>query len=89
MLLVALVAVVAAILLGYILYQRSHTRDIDRADPQAQQEIRVLDDEKAQAQAILNQPPNRDIADQSEFLNELVRAQGAVVDAYVHRDGTD
>ncbi len=30
-----------------------------------------LDAEKAQAQAILNQPQNREVADQSQFLNNL------------------
>ena len=37
----------------------------------AQQEIASLDAEKAQALAILNQPQNRDVADQSQFLNDL------------------
>ena len=34
-------------------------------------EIDGLNQEEAQARAILNKPANRDIADQSEFLNEL------------------
>ena len=38
---------------------------------QAKQELSELNNEKAQAQAILNKPANRGIADQSEFLNEL------------------
>ncbi len=69
--LVVLMAVVAAILLGYIFYQRSHTRDIDAKITKARQELSELNNEKAQAQAILNKPANRGIADQSEFLNEL------------------
>lgn len=69
--LVALMGVVAAILVGYILYQRSHTRDIDGKVAKAKQELSELSNEKAQAQAILNKPANRGIADQSEFLNEL------------------
>ncbi len=69
--LVALLAIVAALLVGYILYQRSHTRDIDARIAQARQELAELNNEKAQAQAILNKPANRGIADQSEFLNEL------------------
>ncbi len=69
--LVALMAVIAAILVGYILYQRSHTRAIDAKITKAQQELSELNNEKAQAQAILNKPANRGIADQSEFLNEL------------------
>ncbi len=39
--------------------------------PQTRQEIASLDDERAQAQTILNQPQNRDVADQSAFLNNL------------------
>jgi type IV pilus assembly protein PilN len=69
--LVALLAIVAALLVGYILYQRSHTRDIDARIAQAKQELAELNSEKAQAEAILNKPANRGIADQSEFLNEL------------------
>lgn len=69
--LIFLMAVVAAVLVGYILYQRSHTRDIDAKIAKARQELNELSDEKAQAQAILNKPANRGIADQSEFLNEL------------------
>lgn len=69
--LVVLLAVVAALLVGYILYQRSHTRDIDAKITKAQQELSELSNEKAQAQALLNKPANRGIADQSEFLNEL------------------
>ena len=70
MLLAALV-LITAVLLGYILHQRGETRDVDRQIAQAKQEITALDREKAQAQAILNQPQNRDVADQSAFLNSL------------------
>jgi type IV pilus assembly protein PilN len=69
--LIVLMALVAAVLLGYILYQRSHTRDIDAKIAQAKQELSELNREKAQAQATLNKPANRGIADQSQFLNEL------------------
>jgi type IV pilus assembly protein PilN len=58
-------------LVGYILYQRSHTRDINEKIAAVKQEIAGLDAEKAQAQAILNQPQNREVADQSQFLNQL------------------
>src|SRR6516165_9220509 len=58
-------------LLGYILYQRSQTRDVDQKIAAARQEIAGLDDEKAKALAMLNQPQNRDVADQSQFLNNL------------------
>ena len=70
-LLVAGLAVLTVGLLGYILYQRSHTRDIDRQITAARQEIAGLDAEKAKAQATLNQPQNRLIADQSQFLNNM------------------
>lgn len=69
--LVVIMALVAAVLVGYILYQRSHTRNIDAKIAKAKQELSELNNEKAQAQAILNKPANRGIADQSEFLNEL------------------
>src|SRR5271165_4135222 len=68
--LVAALAVLTVGLLGYILYQRSNTRDIDQKIAAAKQEIASLDAEKAQAQALLNQPQNRDVADQSQFLNQ-------------------
>ena len=58
-------------LLGYILYQRSETRDVNQKIAAARQEMAALDDEKAKALAMLNQPQNRDVADQSQFLNNL------------------
>jgi type IV pilus assembly protein PilN len=64
-------AVLTVGLLGYILYQRSHTRDIDEKIAAVRQELSGLDDEKAKAVAVLNQPQNRDVADQSQFLNNL------------------
>ena len=45
--------------------------DINRQMAEVRREINGLDFEEAQARAILNKPVNRDIADQSEFLNEL------------------
>jgi type IV pilus assembly protein PilN len=68
---VAALAVLTVGLVGYILYQRSHTRDINEKIAVVKQEIAGLDAEKAQAQGILNQPQNRDVADQSQFLNQL------------------
>jgi type IV pilus assembly protein PilN len=70
-LLVGGMALLAILLVAYILYQRSQTHAIDAKIGQARQEITELDNEKVQAQAILNRPANRDIADQSQFLNEL------------------
>jgi type IV pilus assembly protein PilN len=69
--LIVLMAVIAAALVGYIVFQRAQTRDIDSKIRQANQELSTLNNEKSQAQAILNKPANRGIADQSEFLNEL------------------
>jgi type IV pilus assembly protein PilN len=68
---VAALAVLTVGLVGYVLYQRSHTRDINEKIAVVKQEIAGLDAEKAQAQGILNQPQNRDVADQSQFLNQL------------------
>ncbi len=69
--LIAALAAVAVVLVGYIVYQRAHSRTIDRQLAQVQQQIDALDHEESQARAILNKPANREIADQSEFLNEL------------------
>lgn len=70
MLLGALV-VVTAFLVGYILHQRAETRDVDLQIKQTQQEIASLDAERAKALTTLNQPQNREVADQSAFLNNL------------------
>jgi len=70
-LLTAGLAILTLGLLGYILYQRSQTRDVDQKIAAARQEIAGLDEEKAKALAMLNQPQNRDVADQSQFLNDL------------------
>jgi type IV pilus assembly protein PilN len=70
-LLVAALAVLTVALLGYIAYQRSQTRDVDQKIAAARQEISSLDAERVQALSILNQPQNRDVADQSQFLNDL------------------
>jgi len=69
--LVVVLALMAVLLLGYIIYQRVHSRAINQQLSQVKQEISELNQEEAQARAILNRPENRDIADQSEFLNQL------------------
>ena len=69
--LIAALAVVAVALLGYILYQRAHSRGINRQLADVQAQIDSLNHEESQARAILNKPANHVIADQSEFLNEL------------------
>jgi len=68
---VAALGLLGALLVGYIVYQRIHSRDINRQLSQARQEIDGLNREEAQARAILNKPENRDVADQSDFLNQL------------------
>lgn len=68
---VVLLAIVAFALVGYILYQRKNTRDVDGRIRQATHELAELSNEKAQAQAILNKPANRGTVEQSQFLNEL------------------
>ncbi|HVP56442.1 MAG TPA: hypothetical protein VMU45_15730 [Candidatus Eisenbacteria bacterium] len=69
--LLAALAVLTVGLLGFILHQRAQTRDVDQQITAARQEMASLDEEKAKALAILNQPQNRDVADQSQFLNNL------------------
>jgi len=68
---VALLALLAVGLISYIVYQRIHSRGINRQLSEVRQEIDGLNHEEAQARAILNKPENRDVADQSEFLNQL------------------
>jgi type IV pilus assembly protein PilN len=68
---IAALGVLAVLLVGYILYQRAHTRSINRQLAAVQQQIDQLELEETQARAILNKPANREIADQSEFLNDL------------------
>jgi type IV pilus assembly protein PilN len=68
---VAGLALIAVVLGGYIIYQRVHSRTINEQLSQAHREIEGLNQEEAQARAILNRPENRDVADQSGFLNQL------------------
>ena len=63
--------VVAVLLLSYILYQHIHSRGINRQLAQVQLQMYNLENEEAQAHAVLNKPANRVIADQSDFLNQL------------------
>ncbi|MGA2905437.1 MAG: PilN domain-containing protein [Candidatus Korobacteraceae bacterium] len=70
-LLIAGLAVAAVVLLGYILYQRAHSRTINQQLAIVQGQIDGLNREESQARAILNKPANKVIADQSEFLNDL------------------
>ncbi len=69
--LIAGLAVLAIVLVAYILYQRVHSRIINQKLADVQRQMDALNHEEAQARAILNRPANKAIADQSEFLNEL------------------
>jgi type IV pilus assembly protein PilN len=64
-------SVAAVLLLSYILYQHVHSRGINRQLAQVQSQILSLQNEEAQARAILNRPANKVVADQSDFLNQL------------------
>jgi type IV pilus assembly protein PilN len=68
---IAVLSLAAAMLLGYIVYQRAHSRSVNRQLADVQQQIDGLEREEAQARAILNKPANRVVADQAGFLNEL------------------
>ena len=68
---VAALSLLAVLLIGYIVHQRIHSRDINQQLSQVRQEIDSLNQEEAQARATLNKPENRDVADRSQFLNQL------------------
>ena len=68
---VAALGLIAVVLVSYIVHQRIHSRDINRQLSEVRQEINSLNQEEAQARAILNRPENRDVAEQSDFLNHL------------------
>jgi type IV pilus assembly protein PilN len=70
-LLVIALGVLTLGLLGWIIQQSIVSRDVNRQIAEVKRELASLDAEKAQAQAILNKPTNRSVADQSHFLNEL------------------
>jgi len=63
--------ILAVLLLSYIFYQRQHSRSIIRQTAAVRWQMHTLENEEAQARAILNKPANRVIADQSDFLNQL------------------
>lgn len=69
--LIAALGVIFLALGGYIVYQRAHSRIIIRQIAEAQAHIDLLDTEERQARAMLTKPANRQIADQSQFLNDL------------------
>ena len=68
---IAGLSILAALLVGYIVYQRQNTRGINHQLADTRHQIQELGREETQARAILNKPANRVIADQSDFLNQL------------------
>jgi len=68
---VAGLALIAVLLVGYIFDQRIKSRGVNRQLAATRWEINALDREEAQARAILSKPANRAVAEQSEFLNQL------------------
>ena len=85
--LVAALLVLTVGLIGYIVHQRPHTRDVDsRSRPRGRRSA-SLDAEKAQAQAILNQAAESRSRRPVAIPEQPVRPQGAVVDEGLQRDG--
>jgi len=68
---VAALGLIAVLLVGYIVYQRIQSRAINQQLREVGQEINDLNQEEARARAILNKPDNRDVAERSEFFNQL------------------
>jgi type IV pilus assembly protein PilN len=68
---IAGLGVAAILLVGYIIYLRAHTRGINRQMAQVEQQIDQMSQEEGQARALLNKPTNKEIAERSEFLNDL------------------
>jgi hypothetical protein len=65
---------ISAVLLSLLVYKRWHDyRTISKAISVEQNVLRDLDQKQAQDVAILNRPQNRDVREQSDFLNDLIR----------------
>jgi hypothetical protein len=70
---VALLAILSAALLAETVMGFMYARQDVRMSDQIKAEITKRDQERAQAEAFLNQPQNRDIRDRSQFLNDLIQ----------------
>ena len=70
--LVLALAVITALLLGLVVRSHNASRDIARKVAQERKQIAEIDRERADAEAILNRPENRDVRDKSRFLNALI-----------------
>lgn len=67
------VLLLSAAILGVLVAKRWHNyRQVSRAISIEQNVLRDLDAKQAQDLAILNKPENRDVREQSEFLNQLI-----------------
>ncbi len=71
--LVALLAILTAALLAETVMGFVYARQDVRMSNQIKAEISKRDQERAHAEAFLNQPQNRDIRDRSQFLNALIQ----------------
>ncbi|HVO60015.1 MAG TPA: PilN domain-containing protein [Terriglobales bacterium] len=69
---VALLAILSAALLAETVMGFVYARQDVRMSDQIKAEIAKRDQERARAEAFLNEPKNRDIRDRSQFLNALI-----------------
>lgn len=69
---VGLVAVLTAVLVYLAITGYLQARDINRQISELQSEISRLDKARTDAVAMLNRPENRDTAERSQFLNDLI-----------------
>lgn len=68
----ALFALFSMLLFVYAIHSWRQSRDVNAQISRVQQEIRALDGQKAAAVALLNQPNNRAVVEQSRFLNSII-----------------
>ncbi|MFZ3214130.1 MAG: PilN domain-containing protein [Terriglobales bacterium] len=65
-------AVITALLITLVVRSHRASRDIARKVAQERSQIAEVDRERADDEAILNRPANRDVRDKSRFLNALI-----------------
>ena len=70
--LLLLLALITVALAGLVVRLHNASRDIARKVAQERSQIAEIDRERANAEAILNRPENRDVRDKSRFLNALI-----------------
>ena len=64
--------VLGALLVGIVFNTWRSTRKIADASSKIRAEIALYDQEKTNAEAIVNRPENKDVRDKSRFINELI-----------------